>query len=98
MFAPIDILYIVLAFCILWISAALFWLIWQVATVLRNVNEGIGELRTSIIKIEKALTGIKYRFEHATTSIGGMVQGVGKVIDYAIEKKGKAKRGGDNSL
>lgn len=86
-FSPSDILYIVLSFCILWISAALFWFIWQAAQILRNVNTAVDEAREKIGKIEVAITGIKNRFDTMTAPVGILVEGVKKVIEYAIEKR-----------
>jgi len=87
MFSPLDILYIVLAFCALWLTAAIFWLMWQMAMILRNVNETMDVAREKIVKIESALSGIKQKFEHATSSVTLLVEGVKKVAEYAIEKK-----------
>lgn len=86
-FTPLDILYIVLAFCVLWLSAAVFWLIWQIATILRNINQTIAEAREKLALIEKALTAMKERFEKLTTVGGVVVEGVKQLITYAIEKK-----------
>ena len=87
MFGALDILYIVLAFCILWFTAAVFWLIWQVAMILRNVNETMTVAREKIAKIEAALSAIKSKFEHATGAVTALVEGIKKVVDYAVEKK-----------
>ncbi len=91
MFSPLDILYIVLAFCILWLSAAFFWLIWQVATMLRNINEAVDEGRQVMHKVEEALTGIRQKFESATSSLGVVVQLAAKGMEYVMEKKTKKK-------
>jgi len=85
--SPLDILYIVLAFCALWFTAALFWLLWQVASILRNVNETMTVAREKISKIEGALTAIRSKFDHATGVITVLVEGIKKVVDYAVEKK-----------
>lgn len=61
------------------------------ATILRNVNETMDVAREKIVKIEAALSGIKQKFEHATSSVTLLVEGVKKVVEYAIEKKKKAK-------
>lgn len=92
MFTPLDILYIVLAFCVLWFTAALFWLIWQIANIFKNVNDTVSELRSQVGKIERALTGIKDKFEHSSTSLVGLVQGVTKVVDFMMERKAKGKK------
>lgn len=93
MFSPLDILYIVLAFCVLWFTAAVFWLIWQVATMLRNVNEAVVEGRDVMQKVEAALAGIHQKFESATSSMGVVVQLAAKGLEYVMEKKLVGKKG-----
>lgn len=92
MFTPLEILYIVLAFCVLWFTAALFWLIWQVATMLRNVNDAVAEGREVMHKVEAALAGIHQKFESATSSMGVVVQLAAKGLEYVMEKKVKKSR------
>jgi len=90
MFSPLDILYIVLAFCVLWFTAALFWLLWQIAMIFRNINTAVSELREKLIKIEEAITFIRGKFDHASSMLTMLVSGVGKVVDYAMEKRREA--------
>lgn len=90
-FSTSDILYIVLSFCILWISAALFWFIWQAAQILRNVNSAVDEAREKMGKIESAITAIKNRFEAMTGPAQILVEGAKKVIEYALEKRRSKK-------
>jgi uncharacterized protein YoxC len=87
MFSPLDILYIVLAFCALWMSAALFWLAWQAARILRNVNAAVDEAREKMGKIETAITGIRNRFEAMTGPAQILVESAKKILEYAIEKR-----------
>lgn len=93
MFTPLDILYIVLAFCALWITAAIFWLLWQMATILRNVNDTMNEGREVMRKVESALSGIQSKFETATSSLGVVVGLAAKVVEYMVEKKTGRKKG-----
>jgi hypothetical protein len=87
MFSPLDILYIVLAFCALWLTAAIFWMVWQVAAMLRNINLVVDEGREVMNKIESALSGIQARFESATSSLGTVTALAAKAVEYMIEKK-----------
>ena len=87
MFTPLEILQIVLAFCVLWFTAAVFWLIWQLAIMLRNINEAVEEGREVMHKVESALTGIQQKFESATSSMGIVVQLAAKGMEYLMEKK-----------
>lgn len=94
-FSPLDILYVVLSFCILWISAALFWFVWQAAQILRNVNAAVDEAREKMGKIETAITGIKSRFDSMTAPMNLLVEGLKKAVEYAMEKRA-SKRGRDD--
>ena len=87
MIDAIDILYIVLAFSALWLTAFVCWLIWQVAMILKNVNDTMSEAREKISKIEVALTSMKERFETVSGSLSLLVEGGKKVIDYVADKK-----------
>jgi hypothetical protein len=87
MFESKDILFIVLAFCALWFTAFICWLIWQIAMILRNVNETMADAREKIGRIEEALSSIKNRFEKATSGFGIVAEGAKRVVEYALEKK-----------
>ncbi len=87
MFSPLDILYIVLAFCALWLTAGIFWMIWQIATMLRNVNSAIAEGREVMHKVESALSGIRSKFDSTASSLSSVVNIAMKGVGYVIEKK-----------
>lgn len=91
MFQSQDILYIVLAFCALWVTAFMCWLIWQIAMILKNINDVMSEAREKIAKIEEAITGIRNKFERATVGLSFLVDSIRKVVEYAIEKKTEKK-------
>lgn len=91
MFTPLEILYIVLAFCALWISGAVFWLIWQVASVIRNVNDFLSEAREKIERIEQAISSMKERFDHLTSASGVLMEGAKKLFAYSLEKRRSRK-------
>jgi len=77
-----DILYIVLAFCALWITAFICWFIYQLAVVMEHLNDLVSELKWQAEKIEQALNGIKSRFETGSSHLG-------KLADHAKAYIGK---------
>lgn len=91
MFSPLDILYIVLAFCALWFTAAAFWLIWQVASILRTFNQTMQLAQETFNKIEVALTGIRKKFDSTTGALGLVVDMSSKVLDYVLTKQVKKR-------
>ncbi len=86
-----DILYIVIAFCILWITAFVCWFIYQVATVFKRVNDVLGELKYQIEKVEQALNGIKSKFDAGSGHLSKLTGHVKKFTD-GMKGKGKEKR------
>ena len=86
---PLDILYIVLAFCALWVSAAMFWLIFQVAMLIKNFNDVLSEVQDKIDRIEHAITSIRHRFDGATGTMANVLAPIEKLVDYVIERRKK---------
>jgi len=91
MFTPLEVLYVVLAFCVLWLSAAMFWLIWQAASIIKNVNDFLGEARDKLEKIEKTISAMKERFDHLTSTSGLLVEGAKKLFSYTLDKHREQK-------
>lgn len=89
-FTPLDVLYIVLAFCALWLSAALFWLMWQVGNILRTVEDTMELAQEKISRIESAITSIKSRFEHITSASTVIIEGAKKALEYVNEWREQA--------
>lgn len=86
-FTPLEILYMVLSFCALWFTAAVFWFFWQLATVLKNVNDTVSDVRDKMHKMEVALTGIREKFDHASSLLGLGANTAVKAVEYVMEKK-----------
>ena len=86
-FTPLDILFLVLAFCALWLSAALFWIVWQVGSILRSVNDTLELAQEKISRIESAITSIKSRFESIASASGLLTEGLKRIFEFAMEKR-----------
>ena len=87
MFTPLEILYIVLAFCALWISAVVFWLLWQVASIMKRANDTISLVQETLSKMEKAIDGIRSKFDHTSTALGAILHTGTKAVEYLIDKR-----------
>lgn len=86
-----DILLFVLAFCVLWFTLFVSWLIWQVAMILKNVNDTISDAREKLGLIEQAIVGIREKFESMSGVLGIVGRGIERVVEYAVEKKRVSK-------
>ena len=56
-----DILLIVLAFCALWFTAFVCWLIYQMAMMLKHVNDIVTDVHETLGKMKRAVSGIRGR-------------------------------------
>lgn len=87
--SPLDILYIVLAFCALWLTAAIFWLVWQVAMIIKNVNDAVHVATDAMGKIEIALSAIREKFDNTTATLGTVVSATARIVDYVMDRNEK---------
>jgi len=98
-----DLLYVVLSFCILWLTVFLCWLLYQAARVLRNANKIIENITQKLELIVDAVEFIKEKVDSLSSKMGivnGMMAGlvekfvVGKInekLEDRVAKKGKKK-------
>lgn len=87
MFTPLEILYIVLAFCVLWISAVVFWLLWQVASIMKRANDTISLVQETLEKMETAIDGIRKKFDSTGAALGAVMHTTTKAVEYLIDRK-----------
>ena len=76
-----DILFIVLAFCALWFTAFLCWLIYQAASLLRHVHGLVDEIKAKVTSLEEAVMSMKRKFDGNISMISALSDGVRKIID-----------------
>lgn len=94
-----DILYIVLAFSIIWFTVFLCYLLYQAARVLRNANRIVENLTNKLELIADAVQFIKNKVDSATdhmSTLTRMVSGtVGKAVMNKLSSKLEERIGGD---
>lgn len=78
----LDILYIVLALCILWFTIFLCWLLYQAARFLKNANDIVENVSNKLEIIVEAVEFIRGKVDTMTSSMGV----VSKVVSGLVEK------------
>ncbi len=86
-----DLLYVVIAFCILWITVFICWLLYYFISIIGNVRGIVKSVKEKIDKVDELLNLVKEKVEHSATYLALMVEGVGKLIDYLKERKSKGE-------
>ena len=87
-----DVLLIVLAFCALWFTAFVCWLVYQVATILKNINDVVSEVHTTLGKMEVAISGIRGRFDHAVSGLMLAIDGGQRIMEMMGRKKASSEK------
>lgn len=85
-----DILYLVLAFCILWLTAFLCWALYYVITILRDASNAVAEIRDRIAAIDHAVRMVREKVEASLGSFGVVAAGMKMLGGYLSNRKEKA--------
>ena len=85
-----DILYLVLAFSILWFTAFVCWALYYVITILRDASNAVSEIRDRIAAIDDAVRAVREKVEASLGSFGIAASGFKMISSYLAKRKEKA--------
>lgn len=79
-----DILYLVISFCVLWVTVFLCWMFYYVMRILRNTNQIVEEFRTRLQTLTETINYVRGKVEHIsgllTLASGGMTGLMKKMV------------------
>jgi CHASE3 domain sensor protein len=78
-----DLLYIVLAFCILWLTIFMAWFIYYLAMIMRQVFLSTKEMRERVKKVDEVMKALKEKIEHSASYLLLIGEGVKKLVEIA---------------
>jgi len=81
MFEAQDLLYIVIAFCVLWVTAFICWFVYHVTKAIRTISTLLSDVRYSMDRVEQALHGVRSKVEHGATHIQKMTGHIKKAAE-----------------
>lgn len=84
-----DLLYVVLAFCILWLTIFTSWAIYYVAQILKQGRDTIRALRSSLGLFEKLLSSIQNKVDASSSHLAFLVEGVKQGLTFMNERNAK---------
>jgi cell division protein FtsB len=87
-----DLLYVVLAFSVLWLTIFLSWMLYYVIIMLRQVNQVITGFKAKMEKLSQAVEKIKEKFENTSAYLGLIGKAVEKMVEFVGEKKKKSRK------
>lgn len=86
-----DLLWLALAFVIVWIGLMIGWGGYYIAMILRDVNKITGNLRKKMDLIDAILKTVKDKVEKTANYLPPLVEGVSKLVEYFKDKKPNKK-------
>ncbi len=87
-----DILYLVLAFCILWITVFLAWLMYYGIQAVRQVYQTVSQIKAKIDAVDEVIRLVKEKLTSSSSYLTLIVGGVKKVVELLGEREAKKKR------
>ncbi len=84
-----DILYIVLSFCIIWVTVFLCWMLYYVTRILRNANEIVEEFRVRLQVLLEAVNYVRNKVEMISNIMTAATEGAGGLVKNFVSKKAK---------
>jgi len=89
-----DILFLVLAFAVLWITIFLSWMLYHLIGILRDARETVHGLRKAADAVETAMSHIKGKFEAIVNLVGLFGEGIKAVMSRLAERVEEDEDGG----
>lgn len=82
-----DILYLVISFCVLWVTVFLCWMFYQAMRLLRNANQIVEEFRVRLQGLMDTVNHIRARVEQLSSLLTLVNSGAAGLAKKIITKK-----------
>lgn len=84
-----DLLLIVIAFCVLWLTLFTSFAIYYVAQILKQGHDAIRDVRSSFGLFEKLLSSIQHKVDTSSSHLAFLVEGVKQGLQFMNERTAK---------
>lgn len=82
-----DVLYLVISFCVVWVTFFLCWMFYYLMRLLRNANEIVEEFRVRLQALTEAINYIRGKVEHMSGLLTLITEGATGLVQKVIAKK-----------
>ena len=82
-----DVLYIVLSFCVLWLTIFLSWLLYYIIKVFRNANKAINKTWETVEKIDDFVDVFKEKLNRSTSNLLFLAELAKQGMEFMRRKK-----------
>ena len=89
-----DLLYVVIAFAILWVTVFFCWALYYVISMLRNVSKMAISIREKLELVDKILKLVKDKLEKGSNHMALLSDSAIKLVGFFIDKQKTSKATG----
>lgn len=82
-----DILYLVISFCVVWVTVFLCWTFYYIMRLLRNANTIVEEFRIRLQTLTETINYVRGKVEHISGLMSLMSGGVSGLVKRVVTKK-----------
>lgn len=86
-----DILYLVLAFCVLWFTIFVCWLLYYFIAIMRETRGMAKDVRDQMNRLISIFDGLKEKFERSLNIFSGIAEGVKYVGSYLMDRRSERR-------
>ncbi len=87
-----DLLFVVLAFCVLWLTVFLSWLLYYIIAIVRDTESLIRQVRGAVEKVDSLAHAVHEKMERSAASLTLIAQAVKELIVWGIQERAKSAR------
>ncbi len=85
-----DLLFIVIAFCILWFTVFVCWGLYYLIMMLKNFSKMTASIREKMEIVDKILKLVHEKLEKGSNHMAVLADSAIKLVGFFMEKQGKA--------
>src|SRR3989344_5017668 len=89
-----DLLYIVIAFAVLWLTVFFCWALYYVISMLRNMSKITVSVREKLELVDKILKLVKDKLEKGSNHMAVLADSAIKLVGFFVEKQKSSKTKG----
>ncbi len=85
-----DLLFVVIAFCILWVTIFICWILYYLIRTTKRINDTVKSAKDKIDRVGEVIDLLKKKINEGASYVGAMVEGVIKLSEY-FKERGKSE-------
>lgn len=86
---PQDILYLVISFCVVWVTVFLCWTFYYLMKLLRTTNQIVDEFRTRLQTLSETINYVRGKVDHMSGLMTLATGGVSELVKKMVTKKAR---------